>query len=122
VVETERASAVTATTDPILDPLVDRVEPGAAGALGNTTIGLVVTNAALDKMGCHLVAQSGHDGLARAIVPAHTRFDGDAIVVAATGSLEAGPTDAPTLDDVRLLATAAVEQAVRSVSRVAAGK
>ena len=45
---------------------------------GNTTVGLVATNADLDKVGCHLVAQSAHDGLARAVFPAHPRADGDA--------------------------------------------
>lgn len=77
-----------------------------------TTVGLVVTNAALDKVGCHLVAQGGHNGLARALVPAHTRGDGDAIVAAATGEVEA------PVDVVRLLATMAVESAVRFVGRL----
>jgi L-aminopeptidase/D-esterase-like protein len=75
----------------------------------NTTIGVIVTNARIDKMGCQLVAQSGHDGLARALFPAHTRGDGDALVVAATQGVDA------TVDVVRILAVVAVEQAVRSV-------
>lgn len=73
----------------------------------NTTIGVVATNARLDKTGCLLVAQSGQDGVARAIVPAHALADGDAIVAAATGAV-----DAP-LGVVRALATRAVEDAVR---------
>ena len=75
---------------------------------GNTTIGVVATNARLDKTQCLLVAQSGHDGLARALEPAHTSFDGDALVAAATGEV-----DAP-LEHVRLLAARAVEAAIRS--------
>ena len=51
---------------------------------GSTTIGVVVTNANLDKVACHLVAQSAHDGLARAVRPSHTRVDGDAFVAAAS--------------------------------------
>ena len=78
-------------------------------AFGNTTIGLIVTNARLTKLECHLVAQSGHDAFGRALVPAHTRVDGDAIVAAATGARE---VDAP-VDLVRLLAVAAMEAAVR---------
>ena len=74
----------------------------------NTTIGVVATNARLDKTGCLLVAQSGQDGLARAIVPSHALADGDAIVAAATGEV-----DAP-LGVVRALAVRAVENAVRS--------
>lgn len=75
----------------------------------NTTIGVIWTNARLDKLGCRLVAESGHDGLGRALMPAHTASDGDALVAAATGDVEA------TSLTVRLLAAIAVEQAVRSV-------
>lgn len=74
---------------------------------GNTTIGVIVTDAAIDKAGCHLLAQSGHDGLARALSPAHTRFDGDALIAAATGVV---PAD---LDRLRVLAAAVTEAAVR---------
>jgi len=80
---------------------------GAGPGLTDTTIGVVATNAALDKAGCHLVAQAGHDGMARALVPAHTRLDGDALVVAATGEVHAG------LDLVRELGSRAVEEAIR---------
>jgi L-aminopeptidase/D-esterase-like protein len=76
--------------------------------LGNTTIGVVATNARLDKAGCLLVAQSGHDGFARALEPVHTTADGDAIVAAATGAIEAG------LDQVRAMAARAVAAAIRS--------
>lgn len=86
------------------------VKPSGAPLFGNTTIGVIATNARLDKQGCHLVAQSGHDGLARALFPAHTRFDGDGLIVAATGAIDGD------LDLVRVLATIAVERAVRSLS------
>ena len=76
----------------------------------NTTIGVVVTNARLDKLGCHLVAQSGHDGIARAIWPAHLTGDGDAIVAASIPTV-----DAP-LDAVRALAVECVAAAIRSVA------
>ena len=81
--------------------------PARADPFSNTTLGAVVTNAALSKLDCFWVAQGGHDGLARELVPAHTRSDGDAVVAAATGEV---PADA---DDVRLLAVAAVAKAVR---------
>ena len=92
-------------------PSTPAVPSTPAMPFGNTTIGLVATNARLDKAGCHLVAQSGHDGLARSLFPAHTRADGDALVAAATGTVDA------SVDEVRMLATAAVEAAVRSVAR-----
>lgn len=82
--------------------------PFAAGPTEATTIGVVATNAALDKVGCLVVAQGGHDGLARSLVPAHARGDGDAIVAAATGEVAGADVDV-----VRLLATRAVAAAVR---------
>jgi L-aminopeptidase/D-esterase-like protein len=85
--------------------------PGPEGT--NTTLVVVVTNARLDKLGCHLVAQGAHHGLARCISPSHTRFDGDAVVAAATGGL--GDDAAVDVDVVRLLATHAVERAVRTL-------
>jgi len=59
------------------------------GAGGNTVIGVVATNARLTKEGANKVAQMAHDGLGRAIRPAHTMFDGDTIFSLATGELEA---------------------------------
>lgn len=82
---------------------------------GNTTIGVVITDAALDPVGCKLVAEGAHDGLARAVMPAHLRSDGDAFVVAATGTAAgAGERQAAAVDDVRAVAVVAVEQAVRA--------
>lgn len=57
--------------------------PGAPGR--NTTIGVVATDAVLTKAQALKVAQMAHDGLARAIRPAHTMFDGDAVFCLATG-------------------------------------
>ncbi|HVF73511.1 MAG TPA: P1 family peptidase [Acidimicrobiales bacterium] len=90
------------TGEPVAPP------PQPAVPFGNTTIGVVATNARLDKTQCLLVAQSGHDGFARALEPAHAVSDGDALVAAATGEV-----DAP-LETVRLLASRAVERAIRS--------
>jgi L-aminopeptidase/D-esterase-like protein len=87
-------------------PVPAVVEPSLAFA--NTTIGIIATNAILDKGGCLLVSQSGHDGLARALSPAHTGVDGDALLAAATCVVEA------QVAVVRELAAAVVERAVRS--------
>nr|MCU0540516.1 P1 family peptidase [Desulfobacterales bacterium] len=51
----------------------------------NTTIGVVATDAALTKTQALKVAQMAHDGLARAVRPAHTMFDGDTLFCLATG-------------------------------------
>jgi L-aminopeptidase/D-esterase-like protein len=54
----------------------------------NTTLAVVATNALLDKAQINKVAQMAHDGLARAIFPAHTPWDGDVIFSLATGDYE----------------------------------
>ena len=54
----------------------------------NTTIGVVATNARLDKAQALRVAIMAQDGLARAISPSHTPGDGDTLFVLATGGLE----------------------------------
>lgn len=51
----------------------------------NTVIGVVATNAALNKEQVNKVAQMAHDGLARAIRPAHTMVDGDTIFALSLG-------------------------------------
>jgi len=84
------------------------VFPSVAEAFGNTTLGVLVTNARLSKTECLLVAQGGHDGMARALLPVHTRMDGDAVVAAATGSLDADVS----VDVVRHLAVLATERAI----------
>ncbi len=53
---------------------------------GNTTIGIVATDARLTQAQCTRLAVAAHDGLARALVPSHTLMDGDAIFAAATGA------------------------------------
>ena len=57
----------------------------AGGPARNTTIGVVATDAALSKTQALKVAQMAHDGLARAVRPAHTMFDGDTVFCLATG-------------------------------------
>jgi L-aminopeptidase/D-esterase-like protein len=51
----------------------------------NTTIGVIATDADLTKAHCRKIAQMAHDGMARAIRPSHTMFDGDTIFCMATG-------------------------------------
>jgi L-aminopeptidase/D-esterase-like protein len=51
----------------------------------NTTIGVIATDAILTKAQAHKVAQMAHDGMARAIRPCHTLFEGDTIFCMATG-------------------------------------
>lgn len=62
--------------------------PGA-----NTTIGAVLTDARLTKEQANRLATVAHDGLARAVRPAHTLYDGDTMFSLATGAV-AAPADA----------------------------
>ena len=59
---------------------------------GATVIGVVATNARLDKEQVNKVAQMAQDGLARTIRPAHTLFDGDTLFALATGRVRASVT------------------------------
>lgn len=54
-------------------------------AHGNTTIGIIATDADLTQAQCTRVATAAHDGYGRALFPAHTPMDGDLIFAAATG-------------------------------------
>ena len=72
----------------------------------NTVIGVVATNADLTKEETNKVAQMAHDGLARAIRPAHTMFDGDTIFALATGKKKA---------DVNLVGAYAAEVTARAI-------
>lgn len=83
----------------------------------NTTIGVVATDVKLDKAQCQKIAQMAHDGLARTINPAHTRFDGDTIFALATGT--ADKTANVTL--IGALAAEAMAQAVVRAIKAAKG-
>jgi len=69
----------------------DRASSLIPGA--NTTIGAVVTDAVLTREQANRVATVAHDGIARAVRPAHTLYDGDTLFCLATGTVPA-PADA----------------------------
>ena len=101
-----------------------RPAPGASGAEGglNTTIGVVATDAALDKAQCRRLAMVAHDGLARAVRPAHSLFDGDTVFALATGGADA--PDGPAVLNALYAAAAdvfatAVVRAVLTATSVA---
>lgn len=57
--------------------------------VGNTTIGVILTNAKFPKSSLCKIAGMAHDGYARAIRPVHTTSDGDSIYAVSLGELEA---------------------------------
>jgi L-aminopeptidase/D-esterase-like protein len=84
----------------------------------NTTIGVVATNATLNKAQAKRLAMSAHDGLARSIRPAHTPLDGDTLFAMATGA-EPGPADVMLLSVMAAEATAlATVDAIRHAQSV----
>ena len=79
----------------------------------NTVIGVIATNAQLSKAHTQKVAQMAHDGIARAVNPAHTMHDGDTIFALATGEIPANPTV------IGAYAAEMMEQAIRNGIRQA---
>lgn len=80
----------------------------------NTTLVVIATNANLSKQQLYLVCGRAHDGMARAVVPVHTRFDGDAVYAVSTGEVP--------LKNVDLIGNAAAlvtEMAIRNGVRSA---
>ena len=73
----------------------------------NTTIGVVATNAALSPAEVNRVTEMAHDGMARAIRPAHTMFDGDTLFTLATGTHTNG-----SVNTVGILAAEVVAEAI----------
>ena len=74
--------------------------------VGNTTLGVVITNAAFEKAALCKIAGMGHDGYARSIRPVHTSMDGDSIYAVSVGRVAADP------DVVGTLAAEVVSEAV----------
>jgi L-aminopeptidase/D-esterase-like protein len=76
----------------------DRVSPVSA-----TTIGVIATDARLDKAQAKRLAIAAHDGIARAVWPAHSPMDGDLVFALATGTSGKTPSE---LEFARLCAHA----------------
>lgn len=81
---------------------------------GHTTIAVVATNAILTKAEALRVAIMAQDGIARAIRPAHTPFDGDTVFVLATGAHALG---APREASLARLGAIAADCVARAVAR-----
>jgi len=66
--------------------ITEHPEKKAKGISTNTTIGVIATNAVMDKAGALRVAMAAHDGFARTMNPAHTIVDGDTVFCMSTGA------------------------------------
>ena len=74
----------------------------------NTTIGVVATNATLISAEVNRVAEMAHDGMARAVRPAHTMFDGDTLFALATGAHTGSSVNTVGILAAEVVATAIV--------------
>lgn len=89
-------------------------EPTPAKNLGEaTTIAIVATDLALDKPALQRLATAAHDGLARALVPSHTPYDGDLVFAVSTGARAMAD---PAVDPF-ILGHAAASVLARAVAR-----
>jgi L-aminopeptidase/D-esterase-like protein len=98
----------------LAEPEAGAVLPEPVPPGGSTTLGVVVTNAGLGKSEVFRVAVQAHDGMARAIVPVHTTYDGDTVFAISV------PRVSASMDLVAVLAEEALADAVRAAVRAAA--
>lgn len=91
--------------------VIDTPKMGLLAA--NTTIGAIATNAVLDKAGCRRTAIMAQDGLARAIRPLHTPYDGDTLFAMASGEYSSSLPLPALITLIGSLAADAAEMAVR---------
>jgi L-aminopeptidase/D-esterase-like protein len=104
----------------VIDPATQQMIAGArnplggsifAAPIGNTTLAVVATNAALSKEQANKVAQMAHNGLAQTLRPAHTMFDGDTVFALALGKR----ADRQSSPDTAALQTSIVGAAAATV-------
>lgn len=102
----------------VIDPRTQEIVAGArnplggcifANPMGNTTLAVIATNAALSKDEANKVAQMAHNGLALTLRPAHTMFDGDTVFTLALGerATRQGDPDSAAIQTSMIGATAA---------------
>jgi L-aminopeptidase/D-esterase-like protein len=101
------------------DPAPDESRLLAIGRLTqgvNTTLAVIACSADLNNVECKRVAMMAHDGIARAVRPAHTPFDGDTVFALASGEvpLERNPLRAA---QVGRIGSAAADCLARAVGR-----
>jgi L-aminopeptidase/D-esterase-like protein len=83
----------------------------------STTLALVATDLRLTKTQAHRLAGVAHDGVARAIQPVHTPYDGDTVFVTSTAADDAPDPDAGQLLALEVAACEVLAEAIRSAVR-----
>lgn len=106
-------------TPPVVEPLPDQsrlAELGRTQAGANTTLAVIACNADLSSVECKRIAMMAHDGMARAVRPAHTPFDGDTVFAVASGQQAIGQGNARQVQIGRL-GSAAADCLARAIAR-----
>jgi L-aminopeptidase/D-esterase-like protein len=101
------------------DPAPDQARLSVRGRLqagANTVLGVVATTADLTTAECKRIAMMAHDGLARAVRPAHTPFDGDTIFSLASGACPIGAGEARDMV-LAMIGSAAADCMARAIAR-----
>jgi L-aminopeptidase/D-esterase-like protein len=104
----------------VLPPGAARRRREGTGHGAGTNLAIVATNAPLDRKALYAIAGRAHDGIARAVVPAHTSTEGDLVFASGTGG--SPPRSASLEDTARLtdrLGFAASELVVEAARRIA---
>jgi L-aminopeptidase/D-esterase-like protein len=82
----------------------------------NTTLAIVACNAGLSNGECKRVAMMAHDGIARAVRPAHTPFDGDTVFAVSSAQVELAQPALRALQ-VAIIGSAGADCLARAISR-----
>ena len=102
------------------EPLPDESKLGAAGRLrpgANTTLAVIAVTADLSTAEAKRVAMMAHDGMGRAVRPAHTAFDGDVVFALASGAVSLGHDPATRPVEVSRMGSAAADCLARAIAR-----
>jgi L-aminopeptidase/D-esterase-like protein len=91
-----------------MDYMRSSIHPVENKFIGNTTLAVVITNAAFDKTRLCKIAGMAHDGYARSINPVHTSADGDSIYAVSVGDIQA---------DIDLVGSLAAEVISEGITR-----
>jgi L-aminopeptidase/D-esterase-like protein len=103
----------------VSDPAPDSSRLSAIGRLqagANTTLGVVACNADLTTAECKRVAMMAQDGIARAVRPAHTPYDGDTVFALASGAMQL-PLDQQRAACIGRIGSAAADCLARAIAR-----
>ena len=109
------APGAPANPQPLTPMAGSKLAAREAGA--NTTIAIVATDARLTRAEASRIAIMAHDGMARAIRPVHTPFDGDTVFALATGAVDPGDNRPAT---IAMLGSLAADCLTRAIGRAVA--